>query len=428
MKKKKGINIKLIFGVVLFMALTPILVMYAKDASLSFDNRSKASSDVKIKVLLTKYNNKIIDSRTTFTDGRLGRGAKGTGDYIGVKSPTVIKDGSEYKMWYVGVGGGGERIFYATSKDGLIWKKQDNSIPSASDTTGTNGRIPLGTEGKGDSEGVDSPMVIKDGGMYKMWYTGTYKKVSYIFYATSPDGLTWTKYDNSIPTNSDSDGTMGRIPLGSAGKGDSTGTSSPAVIKDGSVYKMWYVGDAGRSKLNIYYATSPDGINWKKYDNSIPERSNVRGTNGRLPIGLPISGDYIRLNHPTVIKDGDLYRMWYSGVGSETGKNLRIMVYYATSPDGLTWTKYNNTRPRRSNNHDRESRLPIGEINDERLRVGDSARVFGATAIKDDRLYKVWYTGVGSILKKDEESGNKEYMSFDAIYYATGIVNENPTQ
>jgi hypothetical protein len=44
----------------------------------------------------------------------------------------------------------------------LIWTKYDNTIPSASDTICNNGKLARGISG-GDSAGVISPCVIKDG-------------------------------------------------------------------------------------------------------------------------------------------------------------------------------------------------------------------------------------------------------------------------
>ncbi len=58
--------------------------------------------------------------------------------------PSVIKDGDIYKMWYSGYNASW-KIYYATSTDGIVWVKYDNTIPTASNTTGTNGRIPLGS-------------------------------------------------------------------------------------------------------------------------------------------------------------------------------------------------------------------------------------------------------------------------------------------
>ncbi|MBT7915172.1 hypothetical protein HN588_14845, partial [Candidatus Bathyarchaeota archaeon] len=143
-----------------------------------------------------KANNAIESpSDTTGTDGRLPLGSTG-GDTTNIHSPSVIKDGSTYKMWYSGYDGTNYRIYHATSPDGLTWTKYDNSIESPSDTTGTNGRLPLGSTG-GDTGRSTYSSIIKDGSTYKMWYTGHDGTTNRLFYATSPDGLTWTKYDNS---------------------------------------------------------------------------------------------------------------------------------------------------------------------------------------------------------------------------------------
>ena len=134
-----------------------------------------------------------------------------------------------------------------------IWTKYDNSIPVISDGASTNGRIPLGNAGKGDDANIYAPTVIKDGSTYKMWYSGNDGTNWRIYYATSPDGLIWTKYDNTIPVISDGASTNGRIPLGNAGKGDDGHAYTPTVIKDDSTYKMWYSGHDG-TNVRIYYA------------------------------------------------------------------------------------------------------------------------------------------------------------------------------
>ncbi|MBI2437348.1 MAG: hypothetical protein HYV36_00835 [Lentisphaerae bacterium] len=94
--------------------------------------------------------------------------------------------------------------------------------------------------------------MIKDGATYKMWYTGSDGTNARIYYATSSDGLTWTKYNNAIPTNSNTNSTDGRIPLGTAGKGDVSHAGYPSVIKVGYTYYMWYSGNA--TVWRIYHA------------------------------------------------------------------------------------------------------------------------------------------------------------------------------
>jgi hypothetical protein len=272
----------------------------------------------------TKLDNSIpAASNTTGTNGRIPLGTSG-GDNGYALAPTVIKDGSTYKMWYTGFNVS-YRIYYATSPDGLTWTKLDNSIPSASNTTGTNGRIPLGTSG-GDSLGTAYPTVIKDGSTYKMWYSGFDGSSWRIFYATSPDGLTWTKLDNSIPAASDTTGTNGRIPLGINGL-DTPYAMAPSVIKDGTVYKMWYSFVVG-----VFYATSPDGLTWTKYDNSAAVNSDTISTNGKIPLGIANNkADSSRVESITVIKDG-IYKAWYSGMDT-----VASYILYATmSPRQVT--------------------------------------------------------------------------------------------
>ena len=91
-----------------------------------------------------------------------------------------------------------------------------------------------------------------------------------------------------------------------------TGVTSLSVIKDGSLYKMWFVYSG-----KIYYAYSSDGSNWTK--NSTPVLS---------------PGPYYQLS---VVKIDSTYHMWY-GAGS-------YRIYHATGNDGLAWTVCNNGNP-----------------------------------------------------------------------------------
>ena len=109
-----------------------------------------------------------------------------------------------------------------------VWTKVNNAIPTASNTTGTEGRIPLGSSG-GDVTHVIAGAVLKDGSTYKMWYPG-YSGNWRGYYAYSSDGLTWTKNNNTAEANSDTTGTLGRIPWGAtAGRGD-TNAAFPSSV------------------------------------------------------------------------------------------------------------------------------------------------------------------------------------------------------
>jgi len=351
----------------------------------------------------SKYNNSIPPvSNNISYGGRIpfGEGLE-AGDTQGVLYPTVLKDGNTYKMWYAGFNSSNYAIYYATSPEGLIWTKYNNSNPLKSDSISYNGQIPLGTGVSGDNYTIDAHTILRDNGIYKMWYAGgTDSFIKRIYYATSPDGLIWTKYDNSVPVNSDTTSTNGRIPLGTLGSGDNNSVEKPVVLKDGNTYKMWYSGcrDVYSTICSVYYATSSDGLSWTKYNNSIPPPSNNVSYNGQLPIGSSDVGDNNTIFGSSIIKVSDEYKMWYGAISNSGFSNI-YSIFYATSPDGLTWNKVNNTLPQSSNTTSFFGQLPRGLIG-----AGDAGFVYAPLVIKDDRTYKMWYSG---------------YSSGNRIYYAT---------
>ena len=189
-----------------------------------------------------------------------------------------------------------------------------------------NPALETGGSGAWDEDGIDRPAVIKDGNTYKMWYSGSGTTKYQVGYATSSDGTTWSKY-GSTPVLSPS-----------ASGWDSTHVSHCWVIKSGTspYYKMWYTGTDNvdeEADCQIGYATSPDGINWTR-----------SGTSPVLEYGSGVSDwDAGYAGWPSVIYDAGTspyYKMWYVG-WDETGDNEGIG--YATSPDGINWTKYNDS-------------------------------------------------------------------------------------
>jgi predicted GH43/DUF377 family glycosyl hydrolase len=334
-----------------------------------------------------KYDNtKPNETNTVTTNGRIADGLAGSGDSLSAHTMRVIKDGGIYRMWYAGSDTANWRIYYATSPDGLTWTKYDNAVPSDSDGVCTNGKIAKGSAARADGTHVHSGCVIKDGDTYKMWYTGASGAFYRIYYATSLDGLTWTKYDNTLPATNNGTSSGGRIPQGSSERGDCSNAVAPCVIKDGATYKMWYSGTDG-TNYRTYYATSYDGLAWTKYDNTKPASNDVTGTNGRIPTGFADKGDMRHAYTPCVIKDDATYRMWYTGSEGPTAANSS-RVYYATSPDGLTWTKYTNTIPATNNGTSTAGRVPLGSS--ER---GDWRNASYAWVIRDGGQFKMWYGG-----------------------------------
>jgi uncharacterized repeat protein (TIGR01451 family) len=229
--------------------------------------------------------------------------AGGDWDGIRINFPRVISDTGQYRLWYDGRGlgnpGYGWMVGLAESPDGFAWIK--------------NAANPLfgpGDPGQWDEGYRGQAAFLKEGGLYKMWYAGGNDSAWQTGYATSTNSIDWSFYaGNPVLAN------------GNPGDWDEAEADSPSVINDGGTYKMWFHGCvADYSNCSIGYATSPDGVTWTKY-----------GSNPVLTPGGPGEWDESWVVWPTVIKNGSTYEMWYLSNG---------MAGLATSPDGITWTKY----------------------------------------------------------------------------------------
>jgi predicted GH43/DUF377 family glycosyl hydrolase len=219
-------------------------------------------------------------------------------------------------MWYAGENSqGADRIGMATSNDGMSWTKYSG-----------NPVFDVSTPGSWDGDSISDASVIKENGQYKMWYTGqTYGATSVddvfkIGYATSPDGIHWTRYsENPVLTP------------GSLGWWDDRRVWRPSVISTGSGYVMYYRGAAVAegSPAKAGVATSSDGIHWTKT------------TVLTMPAGSSGWDAYSRqvdaLNIGSVMKSGNTYIMSYSSIKAQ-GSPAQIGV--ASSEDGTNWTPY----------------------------------------------------------------------------------------
>lgn len=103
-------------------------------------------------------------------------------------SPWVLRDGGAWRMWYVS-GSRWEQtatgprhyydIRYAESKDGLRFQ--------------ATGRVCL-TYAREDEHAFSRPCVLKDAGLYRMWYAVRGERYR-LGYAESKDGLEWERRD-----------------------------------------------------------------------------------------------------------------------------------------------------------------------------------------------------------------------------------------
>ena len=255
-----------------------------------------------------------------------------------------------------------------------------------------------------DHKGIESPSVIFDG-TYKMWYAGTDENNKRrVGYATSPDGMNWTRYKhNHCTTNSRGNGCV--LDVGNKMSWDADQLYGMSVVvdrtaPDSSRYKMWYTGASNALALKdgrwrTGYAYSSDGVRWMKFDgNKCQSHANVMGC--VFDTGGTGSWDEIVAAAPTVIIDSDAppaerYKMWYEGcIYSDKAPEHICRIGYATSPDGVNWSKYKENRC---------ASLPMGQgcVFDKGINgTWDDVRVIQPVVIKTEGQYKMWYGGQSS--------------------------------
>lgn len=253
--------------------------------------------------------------------------------------PYVIYDNAtgHYKMYYAGSSSSQVNeslwdqwvIGVVTSKNTVNWTYPDNYEQVLFARKFMQGDVVDPNEQAGifDSVFAIDACVLKDGSTYKCWYTGwngqiehtgggLSRKINFrIGYATSPNGLSWTK----------SAGTAGAgsvLGLGGVDEPDAYGVADPCVLKENGTYRMWYAGYDGNS-WQIHYATSIDGVNWTKEGVVLSP-----GNRGEL--------DELGIQNPVVITRAGQYELWYQG---QSTSSPHYHVMRAVSPDGISWSK-----------------------------------------------------------------------------------------
>jgi predicted GH43/DUF377 family glycosyl hydrolase len=188
-------------------------------------------------------------------------------DNLGIMTPSVVKNGLTYEMWYSGIdvgaglltgltgatsisdiqtalrSGVNVAIGYATSTDGETWDEYATPV------------LEQGISTDWDCCGVFAPSVVMNAnGSYDMWYTGANYSVSSFFdylnhtvtldsllltgvnsaigHATSANGTTWTKDTAANPVLSKSAGSAW----------DNGGVAFPSVIARADHIYLWYTG------------------------------------------------------------------------------------------------------------------------------------------------------------------------------------------
>ena len=204
-----------------------------------------------------------------------------------INRPCVVKRGEGYHLWYTGQVRPGARdghswIGYATSPDGVTWKRMsDKPVVSFDQAWEKN-------------TAVMCPWVIWDGSQkqFRMWYSGgEQNEPNAIGYATSPDGLVWTKNPANPVFAPDPKYPWERHKV-----------AGVQVEKRGDWHLMFYIGFRDEDHAQICLARSKDGITqWQRH----PANPIVRPGQDQW--------DHDACYKPCALFDGRRWLLWYNG-------------------------------------------------------------------------------------------------------------------
>jgi hypothetical protein len=176
-----------------------------------------------------------------------------------------------------------------------------------------------GVRGAFDDSGVMTSCLVRHEGRDFLYYQGWSLGVTVPFYVFV-GCATRTRPDEPFVRVSSS-------PVLGRDVHDPFMCSSPWVLVEGGRWRMWYVSnrgwranDAGELHyvVHVRYAESADGITWER--------------DGTVCIDFASETESV-ISRPCVVRDGALYRMWYS----YRGEGYRIG--YAESADGVSWVR-----------------------------------------------------------------------------------------
>ena len=200
-----------------------------------------------------------------------------------VNRPVVVKRADGYHMWYTGQARGHSSIGYATSADGNTWTRQSD-------------KPVLSPDAPWEKVAAMCPHVMwdEDAGQYRMWYSGGEQyEPDAIGYATSADGIHWTKRRGNPIFKADP-----------ANDWEKHKVTACQVVRHDKWFYMFYIGFRDVDHAQIGLARSRDGIgSWER----LPANPIIRPTSG----GWDADACY----KPFAIFDPEARRwlLWYNG-------------------------------------------------------------------------------------------------------------------
>lgn len=224
-------------------------------------------------------------------------GPRGDWDGVDVLNPSVIhRDGVYYNL-YSGFDGSTWHTGLATSSDGLSWTRR--------------GKVLSPSPGAWDGEYIAANgSALYHQGEFLYWYQGG--RLPSIGLARSKDALRWTKHPEPV------------LRPGPRGSWDERGVADPYVIRVGSAFYMYFLGQDRARRQRLGVARSEDGVTWCKHL-----------SNPILELGEPGAFDENGLGEPAVWLW--LGRYWMAYTGRDRREYRRIGL--AWSEDGVRWTR-----------------------------------------------------------------------------------------
>lgn len=184
----------------------------------------------------------------TVFDGEAAFGTSGVAipeDFAKIDAPYLFNDTSNGNAWYrlyfqVKTSDGSYYIYTAESTAASLADIADEDS-GADFILAENNPVLSPDLGKWDDKQVMHPWVVKDAGMYYMWYSGwATGMVQKLGFAYSYDGYEWTK------------------SRGNPIMEPATGYAEPSVILEDGTWQMWCLArDEGSYKINYLTATGP---------------------------------------------------------------------------------------------------------------------------------------------------------------------------
>ena len=224
---------------------------------------------------------------------------RGDWDAVDVLNPSVIRghDGRLFNF-YSGFDGRTWHTGLATSNDGHHWTREGRVLsPEPQNWEGTY------IAANGSARLVD--------GEYSYWYQAGALGQTRIGLARSRDGKVWRKEAQPV------------LELGPRGAWDEVSIGDPEVIRVGSQYYLYYLGQDRARRQRLGVATSSDGVTFTKL------RSNPI-----LELGDAGHFDERGLGEPAVWRH-DGYWMLYTGRDKLEFRRMGL----AYSHDGVSWRK-----------------------------------------------------------------------------------------